>query len=101
MLGPLASLANGHFTVVPSGHVSNLTALAPEDMAAVLAGMAALSHTMKGMCNAESIEIVTSRRGPEGAGEHVRFHLVPYRSSDPEWETSVDPRAVISGSGME
>jgi len=101
VLAPTAPLANGHFTVVPSGHVPTLTALAPDDVAAVLAGLTVLSNTVKQMCDAESVEIVTGRRAPDKAGEHVRFHLVPRHAPDPRWEASVDPRTVISCAGMQ
>lgn len=69
-------------------------------MASVLAALTVLSGTVRRMSAAESIEIVTHRRGAGDGGEHVRFHLVPHLVPDPGWEQEVDPWTVLSGPGM-
>lgn len=68
--------ALGTYTLLPRAHVSVLSQLSGEDMAAVLAGLSRLSRYVKQESGATDVEI---RAYPRHASSrvHLHFHTVP------------------------
>ena len=79
----------GTYTLLPTAHVSVLTELCAEDVAAVLAGLSKLSRYVKQQSGATDVEI---RAYPRHASSrvHLHFYSVPTQlSPDPIQEAGI------------
>ena len=77
VLAPDPRQSRPHLTLVPKTHVSVLTDLSPDEMAAVLAGLSRTVLSLKQTYKVQDVQ-VRARPGvlPE-ADPHLRFDLVP------------------------
>jgi diadenosine tetraphosphate (Ap4A) HIT family hydrolase len=72
---PTPGRRKGRATLVTKAHVSVATDLSPSDMAAVLAGLAALSDRIR--CGSSDVQIIARPSSTRQGRGHLHFDLVP------------------------
>lgn len=93
VLGPDEDRGRRHLTVVTSSHVSVLTELPEEEMAAVLAGLSRVVHSIKRAYQLEEVQILADSLPLSESGRHLHFDLIPkaVKKGETEGATALIP----------